>query len=126
MQLEILTLCEYAALSPDKLFLGGVTNVFRAKQEPAVLHFFVVFRIRFLPSEAGTHNFGFSIVNQDGKMIVPPFNHDVVVSFSEAGCTHQENVKMNGVQFDKFGEYSVELLVDREPLASQPLYFLPV
>jgi len=47
------------------------------------------------------------------------------IQFSEAGCVDEILLNIKEITFESFGEYSVVLQVDGEPLASQPLYVLP-
>jgi uncharacterized protein DUF6941 len=99
--------------------------VFRADQSPAKLQFYIVARVRYEPSEAGIHPIKISIVNQDGNYVIPPAMRENTIQFSEAGCVDEILLNIKEITFESFGEYSVVLQVDGEPLASQPLYVLP-
>jgi len=51
-------------------------------------------------------------------------NRTIRLEEDSPGCVDTGLMNMSGISLPKFGEYSVELVIDDTPLASQPLYFL--
>jgi hypothetical protein len=127
MKLEILTICEFAANYNGKLCITGISDLFYSAKEPAKLQkCYLVYRVRYDPSEAGVHSLKVSVVDQDGKPVVPPLADKKTIQLREGspGCIDTGIICLNGIPLPSFGEYSVELVVDDTPLASQPLYLL--
>jgi Family of unknown function (DUF6941) len=130
VKLEILTICDFAAKYGEKLCLTGVCDIFHSPKAPVqVSRFFIVSRIRYNISEEGEHITKFSIVDQDGQPIVPPIIDKKTIQLPKnlpisPGCIDTIILNMNGIVIPKFGEYSVQLVVDGSELASQPLYLL--
>ncbi|MGH7976350.1 MAG: DUF6941 family protein [Limisphaerales bacterium] len=126
MKLEIFTFCEFANVYDGALCISGITDGIYSPQEPLKFpRFCIVYRIRFEVAEEGKHTVNISIMDEDGKPIIPAFQKPIVAQIPK-GLNTGANIGManfNGVIFPKFGEYSLDLVVDGKMLSSQPLHF---
>ena len=126
MKLEIFTFCDFANVYGGALCITGIADAICAPQAPLKIpRFCIVYRIRFEASEEGEHNINISIMDEDGSPIIPAFQKPIGAQIPKDLNTGA-NIGManfNGVIFPKFGEYSLDLIVDGNLLSSQPLHF---
>jgi len=126
LKLEIFTLCDSAVDYAGKLCVLGAFDHIRAREAPHVVgHCAVLARVRFHRIEEGPHKLRVTIANEDGRTLLPPVDAQVTVQFGETSRSAAFNLIMaiNGLKFDQFGEYTVDLAVDGVHQGSLPLYF---
>lgn len=127
MNLELLTLCEFAANYGGKICIIGINDIFKSDRVPVqIAKCYIVWRIRYSPSEAGEHVRKISIIDADGKEMAPPLidKVNVVLEDGSSGCVDTGLMNISGMPIKSFGEHSVYLNVDGQPLGSQPLYLV--
>jgi len=125
MKIELLTICDSAVDYGGKLCVLGMFEGIAAPSVPVVhQHLTVLARIRFDPTEVGTHKVCVSITDEDGKPLVQPPVQDIPVQFYGEMKSMILNLifSLNGLRFQKFGEYAVNLVVNLEQKSSTPLY----
>lgn len=127
MDFQISTLCDYAADYQGKLCVQGAFDTLFARQFP-VTHpsCALALRVCLVPEDAGSHKLTISIVNEDGKTILPedkPIEGDLQVSLPENAPFFTRNLIMNfqGLQFPAAGTYAIEVLLDGNVEAKIPL-----
>jgi hypothetical protein len=99
--------------------------VIHAHRFPAVHpHCSVALRIRFERSETGQHPFVLHIVDDDGNDIIPLLQGNIEVQMPPGFISSAVNVVLNlqGLKFERPGEYSVNIDVDGEQRSFLPLY----
>ncbi|MBI5714109.1 MAG: hypothetical protein HZC38_11910 [Chloroflexi bacterium] len=125
MDLEVFTLCDAAADYQGRLSILGIFDTIFAASLPA-LHpqCSVALRIRFSKVEEGKHNLVLHIVDNDGNMIIPALNGDFGIQLPGNDRHGMINLVLNlqGLSFNRYGEYAVNLAIDNNELASLPFW----
>jgi hypothetical protein len=125
MTLEVFALCDAATVSGGKLNLLGAFDSVFAAQEP-VVHALctIALRLRFTRIEEGEHRIRLTVVNEDGRSIVPNLDGAVSVKFGSEDESAVANLLINiqQLKFEKLGQYSVDLAVDGRHEASLPVF----
>lgn len=124
MDIEVFTLCDAATDSGGKLNLLGAFDSIFTKSLPAVHpQCAIALRLRFSRIEAGKHKIKISLVDADGKPVVPPLDADMNVAFKGGEASLAANVIMNlhRLQVREEGEYSIDLAIDGRHEKSVPL-----
>jgi hypothetical protein len=128
MNVDVFTLCDFAQNTPgNKMNIVGTFNRIFAKQTPAV-HPLCALAVlmRFQQIEQGTKNIRVSIIDSDGRQVVPTMNAqlNVQINPTESDASVPLAVVIQQISLPRFGEYSVDLAVDGRQEASIPLYVL--
>ena len=125
MEVEIFTLCDAAADYQGRLSILGVFDTIFTVNLPALHpHCAVALRIRFSKIEEGKHSLALHIVDNDGKMIIPPLNGEFGIQLAENDRHGAINLVLNlqGLSFNLYGEYAVNLAIDSLELKSLPFW----
>jgi len=128
MNVDVFTLCDFAQNTPgNKMNIVGTFNRIFARQIPAV-HPLCALAVlmRFEQIEQGTKNIRVSIIDSDGRPVVPTLEAqlNVQISPNESDASVPLAVVIQQISLPRFGEYSVDLAVDGRQEASIPLYVL--
>jgi len=128
MNVDVFTLCDFAQNTPgNKMNIVGTFNRILARQIPAV-HPLCALAVlmRFEQIEQGTKNIRVSIIDSDGRPVVPTLEAqlNVQINPNESDATVPLAVVIQQISLPRFGEYSVDLAVDGRQEASIPLYVL--
>lgn len=126
MNVELFVLCDAATDYHGKLNVLGAFDAIWAKTMP-VTHPLcaVALRIRFSKTESGEHKVRINIVDEDGKTVVPPMEANVSVQFKDKPLTSIATnmiVNLQGLKFQKYGEFAIDLAIDGKHEASLPLF----
>jgi hypothetical protein len=124
MHIEIFALCDAATDQMGKLnLLGTFDRIFAAQMPAAHPQCAIAVRIRFSRIEKGEHRIRFSVIDEDGKAVVPTFDATIPVDFPAQIASQAYNMVFNiqGLKMEKYGEYSLDLAVDGRQEASLPL-----
>lgn len=115
MDIEVFVICDAATDSAGKLNVLGAFDSLLARTVP-VMHpqCTVALRMRFARVEEGDHKIKISLVDADGRPVVPDLDAGMHVQFRGPESSLAANMIMNlqRVQFKTAGEYSVNLAVD--------------
>jgi hypothetical protein len=126
MKVEIFNMCDFAqADSVGKLNILGIFSVIHAAQFPATHGLCALaIKLRFDKSEEGIKKFKISLIDSDGKSIMPPTEAQVHVRIppNEPHANIQIVTLFPQLTFPHFGEYSVDLNIDGRQEASTPIF----
>jgi hypothetical protein len=128
MNVDVFTLCDFAQNTPgSKMNIVGTFNRIFARQIPAV-HPLCALAVlmRFEQIEQGTKSIRVSIIDSDGRPVVPILEAQINVQISpkESDASVPLAVVIQQISLPRFGEYSADLAVDGRQEASIPLYVL--
>jgi hypothetical protein len=128
MNVDVFTLCDFAQNTPgNKMNIIGTFNRIFARQIPAV-HPLCALAVlmRFQQIEQGTKNIRVSIIDSDGRPVVPTLEAqlNVQINPNESDASVPLAVVIQQISLPRFGEYSIDLAVDGRQEASIPLYVL--
>lgn len=127
MEVEIFALCDAATMSGTKLNMLGVFDAIRSKTEPVVhsSSCYITARIRFERAEMGPKVVTISIIDADGKEVIPPLVLNIEVRFQTANlpsATSQFLLEIRTLTLPRFGHYQIDLAVDGRVEKSIPLF----
>lgn len=127
MDVEIFALCDAATDSAGKLNILGAFDKVGAQSLPVVYpRCSVALRIRFDRIEHGIHRIRINVVDADGQSIMSPFDNEINVTFPGEMQSLCANIvlQINGLKFEKLGEFAVDLAIDGRHEKSLPVYVL--
>lgn len=125
LKVELFSLCDAATESGGKLNILGVFDSLGAREVPVNHpHCAIALRLRFSRIESGSHNIRVSIVDQDGRPVLPHFNENIEVRMLESEESSVANLILGfaPLRFDAFGRFSIDLAVDGRQECALPLY----
>jgi hypothetical protein len=129
MNVEVFVLCDAATDSGGKLNLLGAFDSIFARQVPVVhQHCSVAVRLRFSQVEVGDHRLRLSLIDADGRKVIPDMEGALQVRLGDRQVTAAVNLVINIQQLKlaAFGEYRVDLAVDGNALGALPFYVRPL
>jgi len=126
MNIEIFSLCDAANQAQGKLnFLGSFDTIY-AKEVPLTHPICAVaLRIRFYRIETGRHHIQLTIVDPDGTPVIKELKATIdVLNPQQKHTSVSINIVMNilGLAIPAFGDYQIDLAVDKRQEASLPLW----
>jgi hypothetical protein len=126
MNVDVFTLCDFAETAPgNKMTIVGTFDSIAARQAP-VVHPLCALAIlmRFEQIEQGNKNIRVSIIDSDGRAIMPTLNAQLNVQIrpNESDASVPLALVIQQLRLPRFGEYSIDLAVDNRQEASIPLY----
>src|SRR5579871_2167411 len=124
MNIQVAVLCDAANETNGKLNLLGVFDAIYTQQLPAAHpQCSVALRMTFGSDEEGEHKFRLSIMDEDGKLVMPGIEGDLTVSVPEGVHFATQNFIVNLFQlkFEQAGLYSIDVVVDEKQEVSIPL-----
>jgi hypothetical protein len=128
MNVEFMAVCDYTVVTPDqKLTMVGTFDRVMAMQLPAsVATLGVAARMRDLNVRLGKnhHDIEIRIKAPDGSMLanVSAGLDAQVAGSPEGGLALPIGLMIHGLVFPKYGEYRVELWIDKERAHSLPVW----
>lgn len=129
MNIEAFLLCDAATDQNGKLnVLGAFDNIF-AKETPARHRACsIAARIRFSKIEAGDHTVKIFIIDADGNSIGPKLEGGISVRIGDDIPAAVVNLILNmqNLEFQRYGQYQIDLAIDGSVQASLPLHIRPV
>ena len=127
MDIQIATLCDFAADYNGKLVISGTFDTLAARAVP-VVHpsCALAMRFCFTPEDAGRHKLSINIINEDGESLDPnnmPIEPEFDVQLPKNVPFLTRNIIMNlqGLRFEEAGIYSIDIGCDGEILVRLPL-----
>ncbi len=127
MDIQIATLCDFAADYNGKLVISGTFDTLAARAVP-VVHpsCALAMRFCFTPEDAGRHKLSINIINEDGESLDPnnmPIEPEFEVALPKNVPFLTRNIVMNlqGLRFEEDGIYSIDIGCDGEILVRLPL-----
>jgi hypothetical protein len=125
MEIELFTLCDAAADYQGRLSILGIFDTIFAPNLPAVHpHCAIAVRLRLHRTEQGKHSLILHIVDHDGRMVVPELKGDFEIQLAGDTRVGMINLVLNlqGLSFNNFGEYAINLAIDSHELDSLPFW----
>ncbi len=128
MEVQIASLCDTAADYSGKLCLLGAFDTILVRQFPA-LHPFcsVALRIVFRDTDEGKHTLRVNLIDDDGQSLLPGMPaHELEIRLPENQFFASVNLVFNlqGMRFNKPGQYSLDITLDGTMIARIPLQVL--
>ena len=124
MEIPIATLCDAATDYAGKLNLLGAFDTVLTTKFPAVHpQCAIALRFVFNKGEEGQRVFRLSLVNEDGKVVMPSIELAIEIKVPEEVNYLSRNLIINlqQLKFDAPGQYAVEVLMDQRQIATIPL-----
>ncbi|HAN84171.1 MAG: FimD/PapC N-terminal domain-containing protein [Akkermansiaceae bacterium] len=131
MDLQVATLCDFAAEYQGKMVISGTFDALAAKATPIVHpQCSLAMRFCFTPEDDGNHDLQISIIDEDGKPVNEkmPIKGAMPVQIPDnvAFMTRHLIVGFQGLTFPRAGVYSVDIIVDDELIQRLPLRIIKV
>jgi len=132
MDIQIATLCDFAADYNGKLVISGTFDTLAARALP-VVHpsCALAMRFCFMQEDTGRHKLSINIINEDGESLDPknmPIEPEFEVKLAKDVPFNTRNIVMNlqGLRFNEDGIYSIDIGCDGEILMRLPLRVIKV
>jgi hypothetical protein len=125
MKVELFVVADYAANQGGKLTIVGVFDTIVGPNFPIVhASCSVAVKIRFEKIEEGSKRVRLTLTDADGKPVLPSMDIPLEVQMNDDNytCTREIVGNINGMKFEKGGEYSFDLVIDGRHEASVPLF----
>lgn len=124
MDVQVAALCDSAADYGGKLCLLGVFDTIGVRQLPAVHQYCsIAVRIVFQAGEEGKHQIKLTLIDEDGRSLLPQIEPVMDVKMPEHMFFASSNLVFNlqGMKFEKPGHFSIDISVDGKIVARIPL-----
>jgi hypothetical protein len=120
--------CDYAEVTGKISALGIGFDTIHAPKVP-IRHptFFLVLQLRTSVVEAGEKNLEVDLIDSDGKKIIPPLKAKFNIPKPPSGTESVGKLAMrfDGVEFPKYGAYSLHVVVEGHEMVRIPLNVSP-
>ena len=131
MDIQIATLCDFAADYNGKMVVSGTIDVLAAPALPVVQpHCCLALRLCITPEDNGPHKFSVNIIDGDGKSLDDkmPIDADMPVELPEDVPFLHRNLILNfqGLKFPDAGVYFIDISIDDELIQRLPLRIVQV
>jgi hypothetical protein len=129
MDLEVFTLCDAAADYQGRLSILGIFDTIYAQSMPATHHHCAIaIRLRIQKIEEGSHALSLHVVDIDGAMVIPPLDGQFGIQMMDKDKRGTTNLVLNleGLTFKRYGEYAVNLAIDKQAIGTLPFWVKPV
>jgi hypothetical protein len=124
LEVKFAFLCDFAEESGGKLHALGVgVDQIQTPAVPAThAQLSVVVAFSYEGAETGAQSLTLRVIDADGHGIVPPVDGQLTLNDPGSPLGHARIVfQLAGVQFQRYGDYAVEIAVAGATLASLPL-----
>jgi len=121
-------ICDYAEVSNKINALGiGFDTIFATKVPIKHRSFTLVFKLRANIVEAGEKNIRISLIDEDGKNIIPDMNAKIAINRPPEGLESKAQIAIgfDNVEFPKYGSYSLHVVVEGTDMISIPIRVSP-
>ncbi len=127
MDVQVATLCDSAADYNGKLCVLGAFDTIFARSFPVVHpQCAIALRICFRPDDAAALHFRISIIDADGKDVIPAIEPTVEVKVPPDTVFMTRNLVMNlqRLKFQQAGQFSVDITCEGRMVARIPMRVL--
>jgi hypothetical protein len=125
MKVDVFTLCDFAQTDRQKMTIVGAFSVVYSRQAPVVHPLCsLAIKMRFERIEEGEKRIRISIIDSDGKPILPTLEAQLNIHFKPDDSVAMSHIALliQQIKLPSFGEYSIDLAVDGRQEASTPLF----
>jgi len=129
MDVQIAALCDFAADYGSKLCLMGTFDTIMAAQFPSIHpSCSIALRMVFRDTDAGRHVFKVTLIDEDGKSLLPKIEPAIDVRLPDNVFFITQNLIFNlqGMKFEKAGQYSIDIAMDGKMIARIPMQVIPM
>ena len=131
MDIQIATLCDYAADYNGKLVISGTIDALAAPALPVIQpHCCLAVRLCITPEDNGPHKLVMNIIDNDGKSLDEkmPIKADMPVELPDNVPFVHRNLVLNlkGLKFPDTGVYFIDIGIDDELFQRLPLRVIKV
>lgn len=131
MDIQIATLCDFAADYNGKMVINGTFDTLAAPQMPVVHpQCCLALRLCITPEDTGQRKFSVNIIDADGNSLDDkmPIEADMPIELPESVPFMTRNLILNlqGLQFPEDGIYSIDISIDEELITRIPLRIVQV
>lgn len=131
MDIQIATLCDFAADYNGKMVVTGTIDVLAAPKLPVVQpNCALAIRLCITPEDNGDHTFSVNIIDGDGKSLDEkmPIQADMPIQIPDDVPFVTRNLILNlqGLRFTETGVYFVDITIDDELVQRLPLRVVKV
>ncbi len=127
MDVQIASLCDAAQDYGGKLCLLGAFDTILVRQFPAIHPFCsVALRIVFRDTDEGKHTLRVNLIDGDGQSLLPKVETPLEIRLPENQFFATQNFVFNlqGMRFNKPGQYSLDITLNAQIVARIPLQVL--
>lgn len=124
MDVQVAALCDSAQDYNGKLCMLGVFDTIGVRQFPVThSHCSVALRIVLHAGEEGNHQLKLTMIDEDGRSLLPRCEGGMNVKMAENAFFASVNLVFNfqGLKFEKAGQHSIDISVDGKIVARIPL-----
>jgi len=124
MEVQVAVLCDAATDYGGKLNLLGTFDTILASKLPAVHpQCSIALRIVYNRIEEGSHKLRISLVDEDGRSIMPAIDIPAEVIFAGENSILSRNyiINIQQLKFERAGHYAIAVAIDGRHEASIPL-----
>jgi hypothetical protein len=128
MNIDFAFICDYAEATKKINALGiGFDTIFAPNVPVKHPLFFLVFQLRANVVEAGEKNLKVSLIDEDGKPVIPDINSKFAIPKPSEGIESKGRVVLNfsNIEFSKYGSYSLHATIDGHDMINIPLRISP-
>ncbi len=131
MDIQIATLCDFAADYNGKMVINGTFDTLAGKGMPLIHPSCVLaLRLCITPEDTGNHTFSVNIINSDGVSLDDkmPILADMPIELPDNVPFMTRNIILNlqGLRFPEDGLYSIDIKVDDELVSRTPLRIVEI
>jgi len=131
MDIQIATLCDFAADYNGKMVINGTFDTLAAPKMPVVHpQCCLAIRLCITPEDTGSHKFTVNIIDEDGNSLDDkmPIEADMPIELPDSVPFMTRNLILNlqGLKFPEDGVYSIDISVDDELMTRIPLRIVEV
>ncbi len=124
MQVDFAFICDYAEATNKINALGiGFDTIMAGRVPVRHPNFFLVIQLRANVVESGEKNFEVHLIDEDGNEVIPFIKGKLNIPRPPAGTesTGRLAMRFDGVEFPKYGVYSMHVLVEGHEMSRIPL-----
>lgn len=128
MNVDFAFICDYAQVAGKINALGiGFDTIYAPKVPTKHRQFFLVMQLRANVVEAGDKNLEVSLIDEDGKDIMPVVRGKFSIPKPEIGTESKGRIAMEfgNVEFPRYGVYSLHVVVEGLEVVRIPLRVSP-
>jgi len=127
MDVQIASLCDSAQDYGGKLCLIGAFDTILVRQFPAQHPFCsIALRMIFRDTDEGKHTLRVNLIDADGQSLLPKVEQSLEIRLPESQFFATQNFVFNlqGMRFEKPGQYSFDITLNAKMIARIPLQVL--
>jgi hypothetical protein len=121
-------ICDYAEVSNKINALGiGFDTIYASEVPIRHRSFSLVLKLRANIVEVGEKNIKISLIDEDGKNIIPDMNAKIIIPKPPEGLESKAQLAIgfDNVEFPRYGSYSIHVVVEGHDIVPIPIRIVP-